>query len=87
MLGASGARGCGRIGIVASSVVCTAAVQRIEVITGAGGRCTSSADEKIRLMWGRASLDLLAPLGFGGRITLREHDLEIRSALVHRECG
>jgi hypothetical protein len=38
-------------------------------------------------MWGRASLDLLAPLGFGGRITLREHDLEIRSALVHRECG
>jgi len=35
---------------VASSVVCTVAVQRIEVITGAGGRRTYSAEEKIRLV-------------------------------------
>ena len=40
----------GRLGIVASSVVCTVAVQRIEVITGAGGRRTYSAEEKIRLV-------------------------------------
>ena len=50
MLGAGGARGCGRLGIVANSVVCTVAVQRIEVITGAGGRRTYSAEEKIRLV-------------------------------------
>lgn len=50
MLGAGGARGCVRLGIVASSVVCTVAVQRIEVITGAGGRRTYSAEEKIRLV-------------------------------------
>lgn len=35
---------------MASSVVCTVAVQRIEVITGAGGRRTYSAEEKIRLV-------------------------------------
>ncbi|RTR09422.1 transposase [Azospirillum griseum] len=42
--------GCCWLGIVASSVVCTVAVQRIEVITGAGGRRTYSAEEKIRLV-------------------------------------
>ncbi|WP_372395883.1 transposase [Azospirillum sp. HJ39] len=31
-------------------MVCTVAVQRIEVITGAGGRRTYSAEEKIRLV-------------------------------------
>ncbi|WP_145754840.1 transposase [Nitrospirillum amazonense] len=35
---------------MASSVVCTVAVQRIEVITGAGGRRAYSAEEKIRLV-------------------------------------
>ncbi|WP_449230883.1 IS66-like element accessory protein TnpA [Azospirillum doebereinerae] len=35
---------------MASSVVCTVAVQRIEVITGAGGRRTYSPEEKIRLL-------------------------------------
>ncbi|MBF5093795.1 transposase [Azospirillum brasilense] len=49
-MGVGDAGGCGRLGIVASSVVCTVAVQRIEVITGAGGRRTYSPEEKIRLV-------------------------------------
>ncbi|MGY0749956.1 hypothetical protein ACW7AA_33430 [Azospirillum argentinense] len=35
---------------MASSVICTAAVQRNEVITGAGGRRIYSAEEEIRLV-------------------------------------
>ncbi|CAO3378998.1 IS66-like element accessory protein TnpA [Azospirillum argentinense] len=35
---------------MASSVVCTVAVQRIELITGTGGRRTYSSEEKIRLV-------------------------------------
>ncbi|MGY0791977.1 MULTISPECIES: hypothetical protein [Azospirillum] len=31
-------------------MICTAAVQRIEVITGAGGWSTYSAEEEIRLV-------------------------------------
>lgn len=40
----------GRLGMVARSVICTAAVQCIEVITGAGGRRIYSAEEEIRLV-------------------------------------
>ncbi|WP_160174820.1 hypothetical protein [Azospirillum argentinense] len=36
--------------MVARSVICTAAVQCIEVITGAGGRRIYSAEEEIRLV-------------------------------------
>ncbi len=37
-------------GILANSVVCTVAVQRIEVITGVGRRRSYSAEEKIGLV-------------------------------------
>ena len=39
-----------RLGIVASTGVCTVAVQRIEVITGAGGRRSYTDEEKLRLV-------------------------------------
>jgi transposase len=49
-MGTDPAREWSRLGTVASSVVCTVAIQRIEVITGAGGRRSYTAEEKIRLV-------------------------------------